>query len=346
MFKIIVISFCLISFSFSLDVTSQTLANKIHKIGWYFWDVTEGTNKLYYLANGRKSNNIRVWNFTTEKKWKPIHNAPSFDGFTKANKNFDSISISASGDSITFGSKSISTNIAIDHFLETLKNKTFDIVWYFWESNSYPFLASGRGKESGMRIWQFTAGGKWRPIHNANAFDGFPSAGKVFDAVTVSDDGYTIDIIKNAYDIPTPPKDPSLPKGDNIYPSFAVYSKDFKDGEEFTGGFPHIRWADLPLHTQSIAIEIINTSADDYSNVNYRAMNIAIDANKTSISSASLEAPGIVLNNDFDKKEFEQPGAKKIMIVNIYAISIETATDFLHAKQNALSHRTLIYTTN
>ena len=137
-----------------------------------------------------------------------------------------------------------------------------------------------------------------------------------------------------------------MPKGDNIYPSFAVYSKDFKEGEDFAGGFPHIRWANLPARTQSIAIEIVNTSADKYSNVHYRAMNIAVDANKTSISSASLTAPGVVLNNDFDKKEFAQPGAKQIIIVNIYAIRIETATDFLHAKENALSHRTLIYTTN
>ena len=346
MFKIIVIWFCLISFSLSLDVTSQTLANKVHNIGWYFWELMEGNNRLYYLANGRKSKNIRIWNFTAEKKWKPIHNAPSFDGFTKANKNFDSISISANGDKITFGSKSISTNIAIDYFLETLKNKTFDIVWYFWESNSYPFLASGRDKDTGIRIWQFTGGGKWRPIHNASAFDGFPGAKNVFDSVEISDDGYTIDIIKNAYDIPTPPKDPSLPKGDNIFPSFAVYSKDFKEGEKFTGGFPHIRWANIPTHTQSIAIEIVNTTANDYSNVHYRAMNIAVDVNNTSISSATLVAPGVVLNNDFNEKKFEQPGLKQIMIINIYAIGIKTATDFLHAKENALSHRTLIYKTN
>ncbi len=346
MFKIIIFLFTLITFSFSLDVTSQALVNKVHKIGWYFWEVQEGNNTLYYLANGRKTNNIRVWNFTAQKKWKPIHNAPSFDGFVKANKNFTNISFSLTGDKITFGSKSISTNIAIDYFLETLKNKTFKIVWYFWESNSYPFLASGRGKDTGMRIWQFTSGGKWRPIHNASAFDGFPGASQVFDEVTISDDGYTIDIIKNAYDIPTPSNDPSLPKGDNIYPSFALYSKNFKDGTEFTGGFPHIRWANLPLHTRSLAVEIVNTSDDKYSNVLYRAINIPMDENTSSISSATLTAPAMVLDNDFYEKEFEQPPVgKKVIIVNVFAIKIETATDFLHAKENALSHRTLLYIT-
>ena len=341
----IAILFCFVTFSFSLDVTARTLANKIHKIGWYFWEIKEGNNTLYYLANGRKSKNIRVWNFTAQKKWKPIHNAPSFDGFTKANKNFDDITISAKGDSITFGSKSISTNIAIDYFLETLKNKTFKIVWYFWESNSYPFLASGRNAESGVRIWQFTAGGKWRPVHNANAFDGFAGADNVFDMVDISEDGYTINIVKNAYDIPTPPQDAGLPKGDNIYPSFAVFSRDFKDGEDFSGGFPHMRWANLPLHTASIAVEIIDTSADKYSNVHYRAINITADANNTSLATSTLTAPAVVLKNDFNEAKFEQPVSGKIMIVNIYAVRLAVATDLLHAKENALSHRTLIYKT-
>jgi phosphatidylethanolamine-binding protein (PEBP) family uncharacterized protein len=332
------------TYSFSLDVTSQTLVNKTHNIGWYFWSTKEGANTLYYLANGRKNNNIRVWNFTTQRKWKPIHNAPTFDGFTKANKNFDKISFSSDGKKITFKNKNISTNIAIDYYLETLQNKTFDITWYFWESNSYPFLASGRDSESGMKIWQYTVGGKWRPIHNTGPYDDFIGAGNIFDEVDIDDGGWTIKIVKNSYDIPTIQKDSSFPKGDNVYPSFTIYSKDFKSGEDYAGGFPHIRWASLPLHTKSMAIEIIDTSATNYSNVLYRAMNIAVDVNKTSISNANVPTPGLVLPNDIDNlASFIQPTAKHTISINVYAIKIEKASSFLNAKENALSHRTLLY---
>lgn len=348
--NIFIVFLLLSTYSFSLGVTSQTLANKTHKIGWYFWEVRDQNTTLYYLANGRKANNIRVWNFTADKKWKPIHNAPTFDGFTKANKNFKSVSFSSTGDQITFTDKTISVNIAIDYYLETLKNQTFDIVWYFWESEATPFLASGRGAEAGMKIWQYTTGGKWRPVHNAGAFDGFPAAGKVFDDVEIDKNGWTINIVKSSYNIPTPSKDPSLPKGNNIYPTFSVYSKDFKTGEDFAGGFPHIRWANLPAHTASIAIEIVDTSATEYRDTHYRVINIPADSN-TSISSAEVADPAIVLPNDFadvnlgGAGSFQTIPAKRIITINVYAVKIATATSFLHAKENALSHRTLIYRT-
>ena len=347
----IILFLLLFAYSFSLDVTSQTLINKVHKIGWYFWEVKEANTTLYYLANGRKDNNIRVWNFTADKKWIPIHNAPTFDGFIKANKNFESISFSSTGDQITFKDKTISTNVAIDYYLNTLRNKTFDIVWYFWESDSYPFLASGRNSEAGIKIWQYTAGGKWRPIHNTGAFDGFPEAGQVFDEVEIDTNGWTIEIVKNSYNIPTPPNDPSLPKGDSIYPSFAVYSKDFKSGEDYDGNFPHIRWANLPTHTRSIAVEIIDTSATAHRNVHYRAINIPLDANKTSIASEKLTSPSLVLPHDFidindaNSTDFETLPVNHIINVNVYAVSVQVANSFLHAKENAISHRTLIYRT-
>ena len=70
------------------------LANTKNKIGWYFWTTPSGKA---YLANGRDSGDIAIWNFTDEKKWKPIHNANAFDGYSSAGKIFNKVTISSDG---------------------------------------------------------------------------------------------------------------------------------------------------------------------------------------------------------------------------------------------------------
>ena len=344
LFKFIIIAFVWTSSAYSLDIISQTLINKKHKISWYFWETKEANN-TYYLANGRISKNIRVWNFTADRKWRPIHNAISFNGFNKANKNFSSISFSAKGDKITFGRKTISKNISIDYYLEILKNKTFDIGWYFWESGSYSFLANGRVSDRGVSIWQFTSNGKWRPVHNALAYDGFPEVKEAFDVVEIDENGDNINIEQYIYDVPTPTNDISIPNGDNISPSFTIYSNDFKNGGIYAGGtFPHIRWSSPPLNTKSLAIEIVNSSASQFNNLHASIINISLDNNRTSITSSDLSNTAMKLRNDFnDGSSFSAPPANSVVIVHLYAISIDNATNILDAKNHSLKHSTILY---
>ncbi len=92
----------------SLNITTTTslsnnefvsdLKNTTQNIGWYFWMTDSGKA---YLASGRDGE-IAVWNLTSERKWRPIHNAGEFDGFSSAGKNFNSVNISSDGRTISF----------------------------------------------------------------------------------------------------------------------------------------------------------------------------------------------------------------------------------------------------
>jgi len=348
MARFIIVLIAIFSFSFSLDIISSTLANKTHKINWYFWSI-EISKKItrYYLASGRDTESIKVWNFTNDRKWKPIHNAESFNGFNHAGINFDKISFSDSGDSISFGDKTISKNIAIDLYLEDLKNKTFPIGWYFWESESYPFLASGRTDNQGIKIWQFTSNGKWKPIHNASKNDGFDGVGNVFDLVEIDSNGNTIKIDKKTYSLPTPSKNKGLPSGNTVGPTFAVFSNDIKNDAVTTNGFPHIRWVNMPRYTESIAIEIVNTSSNNFQNVHFAMINIPADKNSSSITS-SYPASATLLSNDFNQAGVYQAPTLtgSVVQITVYAIRIKQAVNLKNAKDNAIRHATILYKVN
>ncbi len=158
------------------------LKNSTQNIGWYFWMTKSGKA---YLASGRDSE-IAVWYLTSERKWQPIHNAGAFDGYSEASKSFGSVTISNDGRKIYFG-----TALNNNEFTNDLKDSNYDIGWYFWMSNSgKAYLASGRDSE--IAVWYLTNDRKWQPIHNAGAFDGYSSVGKVFNSLGISSDGRTI----------------------------------------------------------------------------------------------------------------------------------------------------------
>jgi len=78
------------------------LNNKSFDIGWHFWTTDDGTG---YLASKKygKNNKISVWEFTQERKWKPVHNADSFDGYEEAEEIFDNVELNNNSTNISFG---------------------------------------------------------------------------------------------------------------------------------------------------------------------------------------------------------------------------------------------------
>ena len=68
----------------------EELADKTFKVLFYFWVTKDGSA---FLMNA-KNDNVSIWQFTSEKKWRPVHNAKPQDGFdgighTILNTDFD-----------------------------------------------------------------------------------------------------------------------------------------------------------------------------------------------------------------------------------------------------------------
>ena len=78
---------------------AKTLENKEFKIGWYFWI----NDKDPFLFKALESGKIRIWYFTPEKKWQPVHNAGAVHGFPKAEETLGDISFDASSGVLTIG---------------------------------------------------------------------------------------------------------------------------------------------------------------------------------------------------------------------------------------------------
>lgn len=155
----------------SVDELINVVANNSMKVKYYFW-VEESKA---FLASKKNDNSYSVWHFTNDKKWQPIHNTGAFDGFDEAKKSFSNVRLDLENAKITFSSSINNDNKNIEDLVKVLENKTVNIKWYFWLVEKDAFLFSKDG-EYDVRIWSFTNNRKWKPIHNASAYDGFDEA--------------------------------------------------------------------------------------------------------------------------------------------------------------------------
>lgn len=79
-----------------LNVKREALLGE-HEIMWYLFLARD--NQPYLCAN-RDSGNEAIYELDKNRKFKPIHNAPAFDGFDKADAIFESIKFSFDGKKI------------------------------------------------------------------------------------------------------------------------------------------------------------------------------------------------------------------------------------------------------
>ena len=212
----------------SLDALSlaDKIKNKVHTMQYYFFQVTD---QEYFLVADNKGN-MKVWRFTSDKKWQPIHNAKGFDGFPLAPKILDKVSIKngvvnigdinakdmsnlaksgVSGDAIKKAADAVKDQVNREADLQELlkyanmiKNNSFNITHYFWtlsikeegKTNFYSYLfANGDNKKS---IYHFTSDKDWQPVYNADPQKGvnFPKAGKTLSFVQFDVNASTLTI--------------------------------------------------------------------------------------------------------------------------------------------------------
>ena len=333
------------------NLSLEQLVNKTHDIGWYMFQVTTTTQTRTYLANNRDStelDGIRVWNFTADRLWRPIHNAESFDSFSPATKNFASISIDSTGKTITFGSKTISKNILINNYLDELADQTHDITWYYWVTASgYAFLAHNRDDPAGERIYEHVQGGKWRPVHNASTFDGYPAADSIFSNVEISADGRQITLDYFKFNIPV--IENILPR-ETVVDTFKVTSNDFSDDDyknnvsHLFSVNPHLNWSSVPTTTQTLAIEIVNI---DTNKALWRVVDILPGNATTSFipKEADVDYNAMVtLLNDYDYTATfydEMPSGNYLL--TMYAVDIRGVTTMKDAKLYSSAHANILF---
>lgn len=168
----------------TVDELALIVANASNtEMKYFFW--AQGDER--YLAKIKEdATSFGVWSYTRERKWQPIHNADAFNGFPLALKSFENITIDRGGETITFSSiidGSIS-GVALEK-ARVIENKTIKIGWYFWLQDNHAFLLK-KISDNEISIWNYTDTKKWRPIHNADAFDGYPIAPNTLSTTTFS----------------------------------------------------------------------------------------------------------------------------------------------------------------
>jgi hypothetical protein len=157
------------------------LSNNTHSIHWHFWQTPSGKAYLASDVHNVNKSSPAVWEFTNpDRKWRPIHNATVFDGFEAAGMNFDNVKFDSEHATIIFGSTTSN-----DNSLKELASKTHSLDWHFWQTPSgKAYLASDvhNVNKSSPAVWEFTnPDRKWKPIHNATAFDGFEERSLMYE---------------------------------------------------------------------------------------------------------------------------------------------------------------------
>ncbi len=88
------------------------------------------------------------------------------------------------------GRGELDLSIAAD--VASLANQTFSFGWYLFSSSDGSTYLAG-GDFSNPHIWQLVPGTReWKPVHNADAFDGFEGREAIFDSVLISKNGTEI----------------------------------------------------------------------------------------------------------------------------------------------------------
>lgn len=240
--------FCIFIFNNAYAKTVDELVNKIANttptMGYVFWIAKDSNaqNKAY-LSSQKQDNSRSVWFFTTQKKWQPIHNAGAFDGFPKADKVFQSVTLDKANEKITFSN--IENNPADDLTSEKaklLESKEFSIGWYFWVNSGDAFLFS-KNASNEFSIWYFTTEKKWQPIHNAGAFDGFDKAEITLEDISFQASTGVLTIGKSISSENDAPQDdkPSFPTGITLTSSDLTEGA-FLDETYATSISPSLSW--------------------------------------------------------------------------------------------------------
>lgn len=213
---------------------AKNITNATHSLKYYYW--MDSDDSKYYLAKKNKDNTYSAWMYTDDRKWKPIHNTKSFDGFPEADKYFKEISFNSGAMKISKPcSDCEDKNPPSPLPFNAKKSVVFSeakmtkVSYYFWiDKFGIAYLMKPR-ESSEISLWHYTKDRKWEPIHNADKFDGFMAMKKTFKETTFNIDNDTAELTIGDYN-------------DYIMEDFSLklFSKDLSSDNTLTNKFLYI----------------------------------------------------------------------------------------------------------
>lgn len=154
---------------------NKVVENTSHKVGYYFW---QGDNNIFYLMRENNASSQSVWHYTKDRKWQPIHNTKSFDGFPEAVNTLKSVVLDKNKSTLSIGgvdTKSIEYSIKLksssldknNHYNSDFFNSSPNLSWSISDNlkNTVKnFIIVMRNTKTNDLIWSYNASSKERNI--------------------------------------------------------------------------------------------------------------------------------------------------------------------------------------
>ena len=159
----------------------ESIENKKFPINYYMF-LTKGTSGDMhpFLVNKLYDGKFSIWRFTSRRSWQPIHNGNAIEFHKSAYNTFRSIKVSLDKRYISIGGIDESADESIRDYVKLIANKKFKVSYYFFYQKPY-FIALKPSLQNNLSFFNFTAGRKWQPLHNAKSPDGYLPVGDTID---------------------------------------------------------------------------------------------------------------------------------------------------------------------
>ena len=153
--------------------------SEMFKVEYYFWINEEG---VAFLSKIKDKENPSIWNYTLDRKWVPLYNANTFDGFSGIKNTFDDVRIDSTNSKIIIGNF---VNHLQDDFKLKLNSQSF--------SNSIGNgnnLTSNFLKKTPQFYWTYDE--QYKTINEAFILQITDKKGKlIYSTLLSKDDNYT-----------------------------------------------------------------------------------------------------------------------------------------------------------
>ena len=301
----LVFLFSCVLYTASVSKLIKGIENKSFELKYYFW-LTDNSD-VFLMKKNTSGNSL--WAYTSERKWRPLHNTGAFDGYDKEDINFKSIKYD---DGYVIISSLTDKEMPLDvlKFNQSVQKKTHKIGYYFWKNENNTFYLVRENNTTSQSIWHYTKMRKWQPIHNADAFDGFPPASETIQNIRFNKNKSTI-TLGNMNIQPT---------SDGIILESSDLDKDNHYTSEFFTLFPNLSWSirdSLKSKITNFIIIMKNTNTNDV------IWSYKTKGNEYSISRTKNKEQSVLPYGEFCSKVYKHQKTKEKTInvsISIYAI--------------------------
>lgn len=99
-----------------------------------------------------------------------------------------------------------------------MQDKEIPLYYYYWKNDKNEYYLGKKRSDNQYSIWLYTEERKWKPFHNANAFDGFGKAGKIYESVSFEDGNIKLKMLNDSDDDNNSNGDENTPPNPNPAP--------------------------------------------------------------------------------------------------------------------------------